>query len=68
MEKVIKKAIEEGFIESQDSDMWNMSTNERDIFTLGWKEGYEWVLTELAINEVISEKTLKKYMDYLHEH
>lgn len=68
MEKVVKEAIEEGFIDYQDSDMWNMSTNERDIFTLGWKEGYEWILTELAINEVILEKTLKKYMDYLHEH
>jgi hypothetical protein len=63
MDNAIKEAIEEGFIDYQDSDMWNMSTNERDIFTLGWKEGYEWILTELAIDKEISEDTLKKYME-----
>ena len=65
MDKTIEKAIQQGFDEYQDSDMWNMATNERDVYTLGWKEGYEWILTELTMNGKISEETLKEYMNKL---
>ena len=65
MNKTIGEAIQQGFDDYQDSDMWNMTTNERDVYTLGWKEGYEWILTELTMNGKISEETLKEYMDKL---
>ena len=65
MDKTIEKAIQQGFDDYQDSDMWNMATNERDVYTLGWEEGYEWILTELTMNGKISEETLKEYMNKL---
>ena len=33
----------------------------------GWKDGYEWILSELLINKKISQKDFKKYMDCLYE-
>ena len=65
MDKTIGEAIQQGFDDYQDSDMWNMTTNERDVYTLGWKEGYEWILTELTMNGKISGETLKEYMNKL---
>lgn len=42
-----------------------MDENECWAHEEGWKDGYEWILTELAINKEISAETLKKYMDKL---
>ena len=64
MEKVIKKAIEESWKDYQNTTI-GMSESENWAHEYGWKEGYEWVLTELAINNEISEETLKKYMEKL---
>ena len=37
--------------------------NAKEAHEHGWKEGYEWILSELAINKEISGDTLKKYME-----
>lgn len=42
-----------------------MDENENYVHEHGWKEGYEWILTELFINKKISSNTLKEYMDKL---
>jgi hypothetical protein len=62
MEKVIKKAIEESWTDFQTENN-TTSNNGYNAHEHGWKEGYEWVLTELAINNKISEETLKEYME-----
>ena len=31
----------------------------------GWKDGYEWILSELLVNKKISQKDFKKYMNCL---
>ena len=64
MEKLIKNAIEESYRDYQEGSI-GMDENEYWAHEEGWKDGYEWILTELAINKEISEKTLKKYMDKL---
>ena len=64
MEKVIKKAIEESWTDFQTENN-TTSNNGYNAHEHGWKEGYEWVLTELAINNEISEETLKEYMEKL---
>ena len=64
MDKLIKDAIEESYRDYQDGSI-GMDENEHWAHEEGWKDGYEWILTELAINKEISEKTLKKYMDKL---
>ena len=64
MEKIIKDAIDESWREFQ-SENNTTSNNGYNAHEHGWKEGAEWILTELSINKEISEKTLKKYMDKL---
>ena len=64
MKKIIKKAIEESWTDFQTENN-TTSNNGYNAHEHGWKEGYEWVLTELAINNKISEETLKEYMEKL---
>lgn len=64
MEKVIKKAIEESWTYFQTENN-TTSNNGCNAHEHGWKEGYEWVLTELATNNKISEETLKEYIEKL---
>lgn len=63
----IKKAIKESYRDYQEGSI-GMDENECWAHEHGWKEGYEWVLTELAVNNKISAEVLKKYMGYLYEH
>ena len=65
MEKIIKDAIEESYRDYQEGSI-GMDENECWAHEHGWKDGYEWILSELAINKEISEKTLKKYMDKIY--
>ena len=62
MKNVIKKAIEDSWTDFQTENN-TTSNNGYNAHEHGWKEGYEWVLTELAINNEISEETLKEYME-----
>lgn len=64
MEKVIKNAIKDSWREYQNNSI-GMDENENYAHEHGWKEGYEWILTELFINKKISSNTLKEYMDKL---
>lgn len=64
MTDIIKEAIQQG-LDDCGFETPNAHTLPGHSFVLGWKEGYEWVLTELAINKKISEKDLKKYMKML---
>ena len=64
MKNVIKKAIEDSWTDFQTENN-TTSNNGYNAHEHGWKEGYEWVLTELAINNKISEETLKEYMEKL---
>ena len=64
MEKIINNAIKESYREYQECSI-GIDENEDLAHEEGWKDGYEWVLTELCINKEISEKTLKKYMNKL---
>ena len=67
MEKIIKDSIEESYKDYQEGSI-GMDENECWAHEEGWKDGYEWILTELTINKEISPETLKKYMDKLYEH
>ena len=59
MNKQIKNIIKESWREYQNNTI-GMDENEYWAHEEGWKDGYEWILTELEINKEISEKTLKK--------
>lgn len=67
MNKLIKQTIEESYRDYQEESI-GMDENENWAHEEGWKDGYEWILTELTINKEISPETLKKYMDKLYEH
>ena len=62
MEKIIKNSIEESYRDYQEGSI-GMDENEHWAHEEGWKDGYEWVLTELTINNEISPEIMKKYMD-----
>jgi hypothetical protein len=66
MEKVIENAIEQSWQEFQEETpsffMGSPSTC-RKSHDKGWKEGAEWILTELLMNKKISKETIKKFMD-----
>lgn len=64
MEKLIKEVIEESYRDYQEGSI-GMGENEYWAHEEGWKDGYEWILSELTINKEISAETLKKYMDKL---
>lgn len=62
MNKLIKDAIEESWRDYQDTTI-REEENEHLAHEHGWKDGYEWILTELTINNEISPEIMKKYMD-----
>lgn len=64
MEEIIKEAIEESWTDFQTENN-TTSNNGYNAHKHGWKDGAEWVLTELAINKKISKELLKKYMNIL---
>lgn len=66
MNNQIKNIIKESWKEYQDATI-GMDENEEWGHECGWKDGYEWILSELLINKKISQKDFKKYMNYLHE-
>ena len=61
MEKIVKEAIDESWCDYQDATI-GMDENEHWAHEHGWKEGYEWVLSELVANNEISNDVFKKYM------
>lgn len=61
---IIKEAIEESWREFQ-SENNTTSNNGYNAHKHGWKEGYEWILTELTMSGKISMETLKEFMDKL---
>ena len=62
MEKIIKDSIEENWRDYQNTTIGE-EENGHWAHEEGWKDGYEWVLTELTINNEISPEIMKKYMD-----
>ena len=64
MDKLIKDSIKESYRDYQEGSI-GMGENECWSHEEGWKDGYEWILTELTINKEIPAETLKKYMDKL---
>ena len=71
MDTVIENAIEQSWQEFQEVTplffMGSPSTCKKS-HDKGWKEGAEWILSELLIIKKISKKDFKKYMDCLYEH
>ena len=63
-ENLIKNAIEESWRDYQDNSI-GMDENENWAHEHGWKDGYEWILSELLINKKISQKDFKKYMLFI---
>ena len=66
-ENQIKNIIEESWREYQ-YNSFGTEENEHWAHEHGWKDGYKWILSELLINNKISQKDFKKYMDCLYEH
>jgi len=61
MENIVKEAIKQSW-DSFQLENHTSSENGHPAHDYGWQEGYEWILTELAIKKKISEKDLNKYM------
>ena len=61
MEKVIKEAIWQSYSDYRDE--YGIASCEKWAHKWGWKEGVEWILTELLMNKKISKETMKKFMD-----
>lgn len=64
----IKNIIEQSWQEFQEvtpSFFMGSPSTCRKSHDKGWKDGYEWILSELLINKKISKKDFKKYMDCL---
>lgn len=64
MDIEIKNIIEESWREYQNNTI-RMDEDEHWAHEHGWKDGYEWILSELLISKKISQKDFKKYMNYL---
>ena len=62
----IKNIIEESWREYR-YNSFGMEENKRWAYEYGWKDGYEWILSELLIDKKISQEDFKKYMNYLYE-
>lgn len=60
----MNSAIEESWRDYQETTMGE-EENEHWAHEYGWKDGAEWILSELLINEKISEKTFKEYINKL---
>ena len=65
MDKLIKDTIEESWYDYQDTTIGE-DENEHWAHEHGWKDGYEWVLSEMYMNKEISEKLFKKYMNKIY--
>ena len=63
MSDIVEQAMDQAF-DDHSTEVWDYTPNFKE-FSSGWKEGYEWILTEMEINGDISANTLKKYMDML---
>jgi hypothetical protein len=63
----IKNIIEKSWREYQNNSI-GMEENEHWAHEHGWKDGYEWILSELLLDRKISQKDFKKYMNYLYEY
>ena len=66
MNTVIEKAIELSWQEFQEvtpSFFMGSPSTCRKSHDKGWKEGAEWILTDLVMNKKIKPETMKKYMD-----
>lgn len=61
MDKIIKETIEESWRDYQDATI-DMDENEQWAHEHGWKDGYEWILTELEMNSEIPVNVFEKYM------
>jgi len=61
MNKIVKEAIDESWRDYQNASI-GMDENENWAHEHGWKDGYEWILTELKIEGKISEETFKEYI------
>ena len=62
MDKIIKESIKESWCDYQDATI-DMDENEHWAHEHGWKDGYEWILSELRINNEISDDIFDKYMN-----
>lgn len=66
MDNIVQQAIDESWREFQEvtpSFFMGSPSTCRKSHDKGWKEGAEWMLSELAINKKISKEDLKKYMN-----
>lgn len=71
MNNQIENVIEQSWQEFQEvtpSFFMGSPSTCRKSHDKGWKDGAEWILSELLINKKISQKDFKKYMDCLYEH
>ena len=57
----MNSAIEESWKDYQNATI-GMDENEKWAHEHGWKDGAEWMLTELLIDKKISERNVKKYI------
>lgn len=64
-ENQIKNIIKESWRDYQNASI-EMEENEQWAHEHGWKDGAEWILSELLINKKISQKDFKKYMGCLY--
>ena len=58
----MNSAIEENWRDYQDASI-GMEENEQWAHEHGWKDGAEWILTELLIDKKISKKDFNKYIN-----
>ena len=58
----MNSAIEESWRDYQDVTI-SMDKIEEWAHEHGWKDGSEWILTDLLMDEKITEKTFKEYMN-----
>jgi hypothetical protein len=63
MNNIIKDAISDSWCDYQEQTCgW---IEEESAHNHGWKEGYEWILTELSVRGYISDEIVKHYMNAL---
>lgn len=63
MNNIIKDAISDSWCNYQEQTFgW---IEEESAHNHGWKEGYEWILTELSTRGYISDEIVEHYMNAL---